>query len=58
MTPVHKTPSHNDNERVSIVFDAVETGKEIARFYGESHRQNANEFCRHFHGYKQDGSAA
>jgi len=48
MTPVHKTPTHNDKEQVSIVFDAEEIGKEIVRFYGEEHRANANEFCSHF----------
>ena len=54
MTPVYKHPSHMEKEKTSIVFDAKEPGKEIARFYGDEHKENSEDFCRRFRAFDSE----
>jgi len=59
MTPVHAKPSHVDTEteHYSNVYDAKLHGCLVATFYGYEHRNNAELFCKLFHGYDEDGNA-
>ena len=48
ITPIFKTPSHDDSEKRSVVFHRDDAGTVVAEFHGPNHRRDANKFCQMF----------